>query len=46
MIINAAVTDMEKKEHFVETYFSTEKYKNMRTNRKNNNSPFGISKHF
>lgn len=29
MIINAVVADIEKKEHFVETYFSIENYENM-----------------
>lgn len=37
-IVYAVVADMEKKENFVETFFSTESYENIRMNRKNNNS--------
>lgn len=37
-IIYAVVGDMEKQEHFVETFFSPESYENIRMERKNNNS--------
>lgn len=37
-IVYAVIADMEKKENFVETFFSTESYENIRMNRKNSNS--------